>query len=610
MTISAICSNFSNYAFQGITAATPALISVALRPRFCGAHPTEARIWTYFALGTFLPTLGLLHWHGYARKTSVMGALVFSALAKTLSDPKISRRPPPLGGTPPPKSVTNPPLGATPTTIVSLSHKQIPQLPITPALFSQGVHLNAEDLAKALIPGGYTVQEDGGVLTISDPHIAKAFKTWVGKEGEDENLTLKDLNSLKVHLRYRDLPPERRMEIRKALYTSFSPHLTEKPTNIPFLTGYAGQPISVYFEEGALTFDLTFHGHKHLLRIRSDGTVSFEIYTDEKDCQLALRYDHEGLAPAYILDGVTDCDRFFWHNNGQISPDQLGSKRSLIHFGPAHLELILFKQREIEAFLRTKDSFPATQVFEGCYELLASFQRKLPKESSTSSALAETTPQGRTSFQFGPLWSPVANSEDSYFVWTITREENNVVTLELEKQTAGRGHVGGVSERRVILKKGAEEGVLTVDIVISGHNDLDAYSSTSSYRLEKTGKGLTATPLGKDSSSEHLPLFVGMTTCFYQDNHTQVPQELKEDMAFLVRVFSTLTDIKKSPDTVVVDRENKTLRTLGGAPLPTERIRQLTQYQQGWIGGSYIACDRNGRLVVRGTGTSLPLYLT
>lgn len=608
MTISALCSNVSYYAFQGITTATPALLSVALRPRFCGAQPTEARNWTYFALGTFLPTLGLLHWHGYARKTSVMGALVFSALAKTLSDPKTPTRPTPLGGTLS-KSMTNPPPKATPTTIVPLSHDGVPLFSITPAPFSQGVHLDAEDLAKALIPGDYTVQEERGVLTISDPHLAKAFKTWAGKQ-EDKDLTLEDLNRLKAHLRYRDLPPETQMEIRKALYTSFFPHLTKESTNIPFLTGYAGQPISVYSENEALTFDLTFHGHKHLLRIRSDGSSSFEIYTLGKDCRLALRYDNEDLSPAYKLDGVTENDRYFWHHNDQTFPDQLGSKRSLTHFGPAHLELILFKQREIEAFLQTKDSFPATQVFEGCYELLASFQKKLPKESSTSSALAETTPQGRTSFQFGPLWSPVANSEDSYFAWTITREENNVVTLELEKQTAGRGHVGGVSERRVILKKGAEDDVLTVDIVKSDRNDLDSCSSRSSYRLEKTVAGLKATPLGKESESEHLPLFVGMTTCFYQDHHTQVPKELEEEMTFLVKVFSTLTDIKKSPDTVVVDRENKTLRTLGGAPLPLQRIRQLTQYQQGWIGGSYIACDQNGRLVVRGTGTSLPLYLT
>lgn len=151
-----------------------------------------------------------------------------------------------------------------------------------------------------------------------------------------------------------------------------------------------------------------------------------------------------------------------------------------------------------------------------------------------------------------------------------------------------RGICGGVAERRVILKKGMGENVLTVDIVKSGHNDLESYSSTSRYRLEKVAGGLAATPLGIETESDHLPLFVGMTECHYEDRHVQTPKELQDDMAFLVKVFAILTDIQRSPDTIVVDEEKKVSRTLGGDPLPDERMGQLSQYQQGWIESPYI----------------------
>lgn len=635
MFIPAIHSNLYSYAFQGAAIAAPSILSSAIRPKILDHQSSKTYVWTYFTLGVFLPTLGLLHWHGFARKTSVISALILTGLAKTLSDPK-----PPVGPAPFRHRHKPPPPQEPSRELVPLSHNQAPRLPIIPAPFYHQVNLEAEALAKTLIPGDYTIREDEDTLIISDPHIAQAFKMWAGKK-DREDLTLKDLTRLKAHVRYRDLQAVDRTEIRRSLYASLFPHVTAEPTVIPFLTGYGGQPVSVYREEGTLVFDISWLSYVRFMKIQPDGSVALEIYHDkpvytscikrntqeeifkdpnpdplkkvhkrflvsskkgtfdfelQQERVLALRYDNENPLPTHKAPEVIFEDqtiKFYFEHPvlaQYIGPyvGWIGSINKLLHFGPAHLELILFKQGEIEDFLKMKDHFPASQVFENCYQLLTSFQRSLPKETSSSTALVETEPRGRTSFQFGPIWSPVAASEDSYFVWTITQEEDNVVTLELEKKAAGRGMCGGVAERRVILKKGMEEGVLTVDIVKSGHNDLESYSSTSSYRLEKISGGLAATPLGKETASSHLPLFVGMTECHYESSGLQVPKELQEDMGFLVKVFSTLSDIQKSPDTIVVDKENQVLRTLEGAPLPHERIRQLSRYNQGWIGAPFI----------------------
>lgn len=143
---------------------------------------------------------------------------------------------------------------------------------------------------------------------------------------------------------------------------------------------------------------------------------------------LALRCENENPTATYIAPEVSIGKysiKFRYEHptlvqSFGIEAGYIASENRLLHSGPAHLELILFKQGEIEDFFKLKDHFPATQVLESCYQLLTSVQRALPKETSISTALVETEPRGCTSFQFGPIWSPVAASENSYFVWTIT----------------------------------------------------------------------------------------------------------------------------------------------------------------------------------------------
>ncbi|MCP5505591.1 MAG: hypothetical protein H7A38_01755 [Chlamydiales bacterium] len=202
MTISALCSNFSNYAFQGITAAAPALISVALRPQFCGAQPTKTRTWTYFALGTFLPTLGLLHWHGYARKTSVMGALVFTGVAAYISRPaptRTSRR-----------AKAKDPSNQNP---YFLPFRNGPKFELNSSHYFQ-------------------IDQPSNLPDSLKP------ENWAGKK----NL---DCNKLATFLRFREYGEKQRKQLVMKIYTHLVEFVSEQPIPLPFVFDGEAHPLIV-----------------------------------------------------------------------------------------------------------------------------------------------------------------------------------------------------------------------------------------------------------------------------------------------------------------------------------------------------------------------------
>jgi hypothetical protein len=578
MTISGVCSNIFCYTVQGSAIMAPAALSFAMRSKFLSPNSSEPKVWTYFVIGTLLPTLAIFRWYGYIAKTSKIASFILTGAltvcAKILSDPSTHREP------------SNKQDQVTPIPTIYLPPAQI----VSSSPFSEEIS-EVEDLAKMLIAGEYTItKEDNGTLTISNPNIQKAFKIWAGKK-EGEPLTLDDLNRLNTHLRYQNFSPEKRKKLRKSLYDSLYHLASDDLVEIPFLIGYSGQTITVSKSDGALVFNLsTIYGNPQFMKIEADGTVVFEVYYNNV---LVLSFTDENPKPTEKHPNVSeDSNNMYWFKysdvlSNKIRQDQIGSKKHFLQGGPAHLELIFFKQEEIAAFLQNKNqSLSDVKAFENCYRLLTSFQTSPPTTSfSSSTALTTSDSPEKTTYQIGPMWSPIAASEDSCFVWKITRERNNTVTLELEKQSTGRGVSGGTATRKVILKKGSEKNVLEVEIGKIGSNDTDSYSSTSRYRIEKAESGLKVDPSETNS-------YTGMHSVFENApriNSTQSSTEItNEDMDFLIKVLSTVSDIQSSPTTVVVDQKNQTFHTLDGREIPKEHIVSITRYQQGGLGTPYI----------------------
>jgi len=59
--------------------------------------------------------------------------------------------------------------------------------------------------------------------------------------------------------------------------------------------------------------------------------------------------------------------------------------------------------------------------------------------------------------------------------------------------------------------------------------------------------------------------------------------EMQADGDFMLKVLTTIADIKMSPDTMLVDSDSR-LINLQGRSVPTDRVRLLSSQMQGAVG--------------------------
>ncbi len=503
--------------------------------------------------------------------------------------------------------------------------------------------LPVEILLKALIPGNYQVTIKGDVISINEKKIENEFKFWANKPLE-QDLNQQDVDKLQRHIRYRDLDGNQQKEIRKSIYQSLFPLIEKKPINLSFMTGYSGEAVTLKQEDSQLIISLGNEKHLEIL-INENGNICFKYY-EEKHHRLKsvntktqkVEYD---LPPPKHLKHISPLDfkvgtvEGSWkglyvservcyfsmededeqtiktfdgaqYENGTLlipkaenyheSPQLLKLKthretivKYALNKSRSCLEFLNFKLDEVVAFLKNGNEGQAKKAFQGCCDALSSFQKGLNQLTENAASTAIATPDEtieKSSRSLGPMWSPVAASEDSFFTWHITTDKKtDEVSLRLEKGSAGRGMMGGTAQREVTVTKGKDPNLLTIEISKSNTNDLQHYDSNSKYSIEDKGeKGIFVTPLGREANESCLPFILGMS--FYQKNveKIQLPEQIQTDMGFIMKVLSTLKDIQSSPDTLILDKSRNLICDLQGNPVPTKRIKQLSTYRQEGLG--------------------------
>ncbi|MCB1071976.1 MAG: hypothetical protein KDK96_02625 [Chlamydiia bacterium] len=568
------------------TALAPTAASILLRPQFQSHLTNKKREFTYFLITAFIPTVMALRWHRVAWKITLPASALLSIASKPLSDRWMSQSTPPES----PKKPTHTETPRPEVFLVPFKTHHALAIPTPSPHFERLPASTVEDVLQLVLPGDYTTTvSPEGTVTLSDPRIEKDVKAWVGKR-EDESLTSEDVASLQIYIRYRSLLPEQRTVLRQRLFSALAPLLEGKgEVTIPWMTGYSGESLSLFEgEDGAIILKgLSWHAWS--LAIYEDGRCKYEddyIIIENED-RSTLRPAKENYCLLTDQPGLKGEWVFELKQTGEVK-HQLTTTKEHLNNGPAHLELLFFKIDQIQAFLKGEPTRQAEQVFQNCCELLgtlaseAESQAVVPHQQQTAMVPVEELPVDTTSFILGPIWSPVANSEDSTFNWIVTRSSSGQTTLQLQKKSAGRGMMGGTAERTVTLKT-LETNKLELEIYKAGANDLEAYASSSVYHLERTLEGVRVTPQGRERMAHCIPFILGMREFHEERSSLQSMPEMQADADFMLKVLTTIADIKMSPDTMLVNPENR-LVNLQGHSIPTDRVKLLSSQEQGAVG--------------------------
>ena len=634
-----------SYGPSMLFALVPSVVSALFRSTFeskCTHLTTNKRQFAYFLLSSFIPTVVGLRCLDLGWKASLAVSAVLTLAAKYFSDKASPSSFNKSAGRPPRKSEKSKEQKLDLMNFTS-NDSLVPR--VSNLLLAQTKRLPVETLLKSLIPGDYQVTIKGDVVSINEKKIENEFKFWANKPLE-QDLNQQDVDKLLGHIRYRDLDGNQQKEIRKSIYQSLFPLIEKKPINLSFMTGYSGEAVTLKQEDSQLVISLGNEKRLEIeILINKNGNICFKYYENKyhylkcvntETQEVVYNYappEHlKEISPLSFHTGSGSEEIFYVseslcyfsmededeqtiktfhgarYENGTLlipriknphkSPEsELETHRETIvkyalNKSRSCLELLNFKLDEVVAFLENGNEGQAKKTFQGCCEALSSFQKGLNQLTENATSTAIITPDEtieKSSYNLGPMWSPVAASEDSSFTWHITTDhKTDEVSLRLEKGSV-RGMMGGTAQREVTVTKGKDPNFLTIEIFKSNTNDLEHDDSNSKYSIEDKGEaGIFVNPLGRATNELCLPFILGMS--FYQMNREQIqlPEQIQTDMGFIMKVLSTLKDIQSSPDTFILDKSRNLICDLQGNPWPTERIKQLSNYGQEGLGHSLV----------------------
>ncbi|HEX4839218.1 MAG TPA: hypothetical protein VFU89_02110 [Rhabdochlamydiaceae bacterium] len=646
--------SYYSYGPSMLCVLVPSIASALFRSTFeskCTHLLTNKRQFAYFLLNSFIPTAFALCWHAFDWKVILVASTILTIAAKYFSDKALPSSPNKSARK---SSKRHEKVKEQQLDIVDFtrSNSLIPR--ISYPLLAQAKSMPAETLFKSLIPGDYQVTIEGNVISINEKKIENEFKFWVRKLPEHD-LNLQDIDQLQKRIRYRDLDVNQRKGIRKSIYQSLFPLIHEKSINLSFMTGYNGEAVSLRQENSQLVVRFESNRPFEIL-INENGTTCFKYYANKEHHlksvntatqEVVYEYpppQHLSQNPpiklgttaqggSWEVSVVSESVCYFsmegdennqpiiklFHNaryendkllipeasDRHLSPERLALKTEskkiidyALHKSRSCLELLNFKMDEVVAFLETGSKGQAEKAFQGCYTALSSFQEGINSltESTASTSLVNHNDNiEKSSYRLGPMWSPVAASEDSSFTWHMTTDrKTDEISLRFEKSFF-RGMMGGKGEREITITKGRAPNLLTIEIFKSNENDLQHGDSISKYSIENLeGLNIYVTPLGRETNESCLPFILGMS--FYQKNTKQIqlPEQIQTDMGFIMKVLSTLRDIQSSPDTLILDKSRHLICDLQGNPVPTERIKQLSNYSQEGSGHPLVRYEPTG----------------
>lgn len=423
-----------------------------------------------------------------------------------------------------------------------------------------------------------------------DQQIEKKVRAWLGKK-EGEGLSQEDIFSLRKYICYRSLPPKQKDVICIAFFENLSPLLHNQGTIILPFNSYDGKKLSLSLEDGSIVLQkIPCDGDCWKLSINGEGKWICE------DQNLMLSEGHQ-VATGGKIKKEDSGENIVYRANGH----RFCKLKTYQEYALALLELLLFKYDEIIACLKGETTQRAKVIFDRCWTLLN--QCHLNVNGKEKAAIAHQS-KGRCSVQIGPLWSPIAASEDSTFIWTITKLDSGQTTLSFQKNASGRGLMGGNAQRTITLKTTGEFNQVEIEVKKEHANDLEDSSSISTYLLKKEKDGIHVCPKGKETN-----FFLLGFESQKASSEVQLQEEIKEDADFILKTLTTIADIACSPDTMMVD-QNSQLINLEGRPVPLDRLKFFSYLGQGIDGHpAFNYRSHSGLFLVEGPNGSVYLNL-
>ncbi|CCB89210.1 hypothetical protein [Simkania negevensis] len=554
----------------------PPVAAVVLRPKFDHILTTQPREFIFYTMGSFFPILALSIGFGVTWEVSLLASGFFTGCAaeisRYLSPKKISHEP------------QKPPIHVTSGEETGEGCLQLQ----SSTMLQNFAPTSSSELLHHVFPGDYQVTESDGKVQIDDKNVESSVKIWLGKKGEDP-LTSEELASLKTYLRYRVFDGEERKQIRQEIYRLLYPLLEGKneEVTLPCMTGYGGEKMRLKLEDGCLVLE-GLSWNSWCIKIDAEGNCSFS------DSYVSIKNEERSQLTLVNPNHCIRKDAHAWFKGEWIfetNGPQLTTLKEHLQTGPAHLELLVFKLTQIRAFLSEGMVQRVQSDYVSCCNLLSVIHKKIEGEKGLQLVSRDAT-NGETCWILGPMWSPVVASEDSYFNWQIKKSSAGTLSLSLQKESCGRGMMGGTATRTVTLSTGETSKQLKIEVSKSGANDLDSYTSSSVYLLEQLpNQQIRVQPLGKDSKAYFGAFILGIPDFHQADSGLQTQEEIKKDMDFIMQVFATIADIQASPDTMLIDEKKREILTLNGHLVPLERLKLLYTLRQGIYGHPFVWFD-------------------
>lgn len=391
--------------------------------------------------------------------------------------------------------------------------------------------------------------------------------------------------------RYRALSKEEQLQKRKALYDALCPIAQHSEAKIPYLKDYRGLDIYLSRQKDVLimqakasydcnpyvwTIQLASDGQYH--SCFSDGNSdSRTSITIENGTTIQLNDSNARFGKKDVLiKGEVDAIEF-------LNPNKTVQYTKLVQDFVDHdnglMELLIFKQEQIVTSFEEKEWNVRLKSLQD--NILSLFTQIRNSTNSPPSSTALAAPFAFPIFKsnsLGPIWSPVAASQDSTFKWTIERDDQENIYLIFEKYSNNRGKMQGTSSRTMRFQQNAK-GELLVDFLKTHTYDIGKSFSEVSYQLQFKDNHLLFIPLNDQSQS---------FCCWGGDifksaaNNLPASDRMKADFELIISSLITVSDIIRSPESLIFDPEkNQAAVLFTGNRISQEQADQLLAFSQG-----------------------------
>jgi hypothetical protein len=394
-------------------------------------------------------------------------------------------------------------------------------------------------------------------------------------------------------IRYRALPKTEQIQKRTNLYQALYQLTQASEAKIPYLKDYRGYDIYLSRDghdlimRGKNIYNWNKLNVKWTIQLAPNGQYKSSFSKSVANANVIITVingteivlEHRETRWGKKDEGTKDEKTVieFINRNKAVTRTELPQK--FLDHDHALMELLTFKQEQIVASFQKQEW--NTRLNSLLTNILSLFDKIRNQRTSTPSSDALISPLNFStskSITLGPIWSPVAASQDSFFKWKIEYDAQDNIYLEFEKYASDHGMMMEVSSRTMRFKQNAKRE-LFVDFLKGHSDDLENSSSEVSYQLQFKGSQLFFIPLS--AQSQYYCCLLGND---FQNVTDQLPapEHMKAHFEQIISNLITVGDIICRPESVIIAcKVGEVMVKSTRNSITQEQAEQLIAFNQG-----------------------------